>query len=242
MVLSIYLGMVGGVESRRIALEREYTWTSKRILRFDQDYLQVPLGFCDQQGVADKKIVHNTSNLKMAFDADNNQSKVLFTKVKARHLGEAIISSCTICNCNKNGMVRKACKKKQALINKLVPHVDRWSIIYILARTVMILVQAKFDLKSILPIEWAILVVTMFISFRGARPVVAQCGLAYCDFLRRRYFENRLAMLIHQMHVRSHKCIEAWERLRLSFSTMGSTYYLLLQWYNAYLLFYFALF
>ena len=55
--LSIYLGMVGGVESRRIALEREYTWTSKRILRFDQDYLQVPLGFCDQQGVADKKIV-----------------------------------------------------------------------------------------------------------------------------------------------------------------------------------------
>ena len=104
----------------------------------------------------------------------------------------------------------------------------------------MLLFQAKFDLKLVLPIEWVILVVTMFISFRGSRPVVATCGLAYCDFRRRRFFENRLAMLIHQMHVRSHKCVEAWERLRLSFNTMGKTYYRILQWYNAYLLFYFA--
>ena len=185
--LSIYVGMVGGGEIRRIALEREYTWTSKRILRFDQDYLQVPLGFDDRQGVADKQIVHNKSNLKMDFGGNLCQKKVLFTKVKARHLGEAIISSCTKCNCNSNEMVCKTCKKNLALISWLVRHVDFWSVIYILARTVMILFQAKFDLKSVLPIEWVILVVTMFISFRGSRPVVAQCGLAYCDFRRRRF-------------------------------------------------------
>lgn len=240
--LSIYVGMVGGRQIRRTALEREYAWTSKRILHFDQDYLQVPLGFCDRQGAINKQIVHNISNLKMAFDISNYENKVLFTKVKARHLGEAIISSCITCNCNQSEMVCKACKKNVPTLRLLVTHVDCWSVMYMIARTVMILFQSNFDLKLVLPVEWAILVVTMFISFRGARPVVVQCGLSYCDFRRRRFFENRLAMLIHQMHVRSHKCIEAWERLRLSFSTMGSTYYLLLQWYNAYLLFYFALF
>ena len=240
--LSIYVGMVGARQIRQTALEREYAWTSKRILHFDQDYLQVPLGFYDRQGAINKQIVHNTANLKMDFDVNNCQSKVLFTKVKARHLGEAIISSCITCNCNQKEMVCKACKKHLPTLRLLIRHVDSWSVMYIIARCVMILFQAKFDLKSVLPVEWVILVVTMFISFRGTRPVVVQCGLSYCDFRRRRFFENRLAMLIHQMHVRSHKCIEAWERLRLSFSTMGSTYYLLLQWYNAYLLFYFALY
>eukprot|EP00944_MAST-04C_sp_MAST-4C-sp1_P014716 g14716.t1 len=238
--LSIFVGMVGGGEIRRISLEREYKWTSKRILHFDQDYLQVPLGFDDRQGVVDKQIVHNKSNLKMDLGGNLCQKKVLFTKVKARHLGEAIISSCTKCNCNSNEMVCKTCKKNLPAISWLVRHVDFWSVIYIIARTVMLLFQAKFDLKLVLPIEWVILVVTMFTSFRGSRPVVATCGLAYCDFRRRRFFENRLAMLIHQMRVRSHKCVEAWERLRLSFNTMGKTYYRILQWYNAYLLFYFA--
>ena len=58
-----------------------------------------------------KQIVHNKSNLKMDLGANLCQKKVLFTKVKARHLGEAIISSCTICNCNSNEMVCKTCKK-----------------------------------------------------------------------------------------------------------------------------------
>eukprot|EP00944_MAST-04C_sp_MAST-4C-sp1_P002493 g2493.t1 len=239
--LSIYVGMIGNGEIRQKALEREYTWIAKRILHFDQDYLQLPLGFGEQPGVTKKQIVHNESNLKMKVGTNNSQSKVFFTKVKARHLGEAIITS-TVCNCNQNNFICESCKKNADAMSFFGRHVDFWSVTYVIARTVMLLFQANFDLKRVLPVEWVILVVTMILSWKGSKPLVAQCGLAYCDFRRRRFFENRLAMMIHQMNIRSHKCVEAWERLRLSFKKMGSTYYRLLQWYNAYLILYFALY
>ena len=79
-------------------------------------------------------------------------------------------------------------------------------------------------------IEWVVLCITIAGSQRGVQAAM-QCGASVCDFRRRRYIENRLAMLIHQMHITSHKSIRAWERLRLCLKEMGGPQYRLLQAY-----------
>ena len=191
--------------------------------------LQLPLGFAEQAGVIKNQIVHNESNLTMNVGTNNSQSKVFFTKVKARHLGEAIITS-TVCNCNQNNIICESCKKNAHAMSFFGRHVDFWSVTYVIGYR-NAFVSSILILKSIASWMGHSCCNHDFVM-EGSKPPVAQCGLAYCDFRRRRFFENRLAMMIHQTNIRSHKCRHG--RLRLSFKRWEAR--IALQWYNAYLI------
>ncbi len=231
--LSIFVGMIGSSSMREKALRREYRLQASNVLHFDSDEIVLPLGFKEREpGKAGSRysIIHNPHNLQMKYDASKEIDDINFTTVKALHIGDSILSSCAFCNCNKEEAVCKECEKKKPYGITLFFYTQILGLIYFLVRAAVLLQSTKFQINKVNWVEWVILCSTTASSSRAVQAAM-QCGFPFCDFRRRRYIENRLAMLIHQMHIKSHKSIRAWERLRFCLKEMGGPQYRLLQAY-----------
>eukprot|EP00943_MAST-04B_sp_MAST-4B-sp1_P006749 g6749.t1 len=231
--LSIFIGMYGSSSEREKALSREYRLQASNVLHFDSDEIVLPLGFKEREVGKSRRgysIVHNPLNLQMKYDACEKMDDINFTVVKALHIGDSIISSCAFCNCNKEETVCKKCEKKKPYVVTLIKYNTCFTVIYFIVRVAILLQSTSMKINKVTWIEWVVLCITIAGSQRGVQAAM-QCGASVCDFRRRRYIENRLAMLIHQMHITSHKSIRAWERLRLCLKEMGGPQYRLLQAY-----------